>query len=320
MMNARLTKKMVKAMTSEELQAKLNDLQQDLAITTDNKEQNILKGYIGMVEVEISTRGQNSIELGADGVPQETIVVEGDADGQADNKEEGVEQPAEQFVVPSTLAGAMSAVATVLAGEDSDNTKLAKIMKIAEHNVDYTELPYDLCTDAELMRRLKLLWSKRVAAKKAGDFATLEDIDKQEAIINSYKTVKATRTGTVSSENVDHSKLGQADLQKLIRNYQSKKSNAKKLYEAALADLKVAQEQGLDTELERLSNLAAEHRNLMEHWQAKVDDASKYRTSTPAGQKNAALVQQIKDTIAALEPLKDNPQVAEKIEQLKKLL
>lgn len=311
-MNNKLTKAQVVKMTTEELQAAKNDFAAALATDMNDTDRNLINGSLGLVDVELRRRQ-----------PKETIVVhvpddlvptvtpdkngEGSIVDYTDADKEQAEFDASPSVrqTPAVLDNVLEQIAVVLAQPETANTRLARIMKLAEHNVDYTELPYELCTDAELMRRLKLLWSKRVAAKKAGDFATLEDIDKQEAEINSFRTAKVTRTGTVSSDNVDHSKLTQVDLQKLIRNYQSKKSSAKKLYEAAVAS--------------NDEKLAEEQKNLMEHWQAKVDDASKYRTGS-TNQRSAELTKQIQDTVAMLKMLPQSDEIAAKIKELEALL
>lgn len=309
-----MTKAQVSKMTTEELQEQKLDLKLALDAAKTDKDKNIIKGYIGLIEVELHNR---EIQPAADGQgTEETIIIGGDVQMNTNiSNDEQKELDASPSIkpAPSTLAGIMTQVGRVLDGETNDNEKLARIVKLAENNIDYSVLPFDLCSDAELMRRLKLVWSKKVAAKKANKLDVLADLEHQENELNSYRDHKANRTGTVSSDNVDHSTLSQLDLQKLIRNYQSKKSGAKKLYEAAILDIAKATDPVV---VEALTKSADENKNLMEHWQAKVDDASKYRTSTPAAARSAELTGQIKDMIALLKTL---PQTDEVVSQIKKL-
>jgi hypothetical protein len=297
-MNTKLTKDQVVLMTEEELQDNRNQLTAALE-GASKKQQNIINGSIGLIEVELSNRA-SEIQADKNG---EGAVETIDLTDKSDNT---VEPTPFIMTIPSTLAGAMSAITQVLATDEPDNIKLVRLVKIAENNVDYTDVPYELCSDAELMRRLKLVWSKKVAAKKAGKVDELADLEKQEEMLNSYRTVASTkRTGTVSSDNVDHSKMSQLDLQKLIRNYQSKKSTAKKQYEAALA--------------EGDTKSAEEFKGVMEHWQERVEDASKYRTSG-SNTRTAELTKQVNDTLAILRQLPQSDEIAAKIKELESLL
>jgi hypothetical protein len=131
-----------------------------------------------------------------------------------------------------------------------------------------------------------------------------DDLLAQEELIKSYKSTTGTsRAGVQSSENVDPSTLDQLNLGKLIRNYQSKKSTAKKAADASVGD-------------EKAKQLA-----LVDYWQNKVDEATKYRTTSDAGKKVVETNNKVKDILATLQAgASTDPAVLAMIASLKALL
>lgn len=197
-----------------------------------------------------------------------------------------------------------------LDGITTFNEGWAALLKLAEGRVDESQLALDRASDAEIMRRLKLLWSKRVAVKKALENATLAGDEKlmtekqseldaladTEAEMNSYRTpTRAGRTtsGGVNKSDVDPSTLAddQLELGKLIRNLQSKKSIAKK-----------AGDDKTVTEME-----------------AKIAEAAKYRVAGAASPKTA-LTGQIAAALEVFQALPQTPEIVEQIKKLKALL
>lgn len=130
--------------------------------------------------------------------------------------------------------------------EMAPEAKWAMISKLAASKIDETIITdLSLLTDTEIMRRLRLLWSKRVAAKKVNDLIALEDIAAQEAELQSHRTAKSSRRGNTVSADSDPTTLSQENLNKLIRNVQSKKCTAKKLGNQADVDMYQAEEDKL---------------------------------------------------------------------------
>jgi len=174
----------------------------------------------------------------------------------------------------------------------SDIAKWATISKLASSKVDESIITdLSLLSDAEIMRRLRLLWSKRVAAKKNNDLVALADIATAEEELQSFRTkTTSRRSGTVSAD-VDPTTLSQENLNKLIRNVQSKKCTAKK---AGLVDE------------------VAIH-------QAEEDKLKAMRTGEPSVKGPSAMSLRILDTIAALEALPQSDVVDAQIAMLKTL-
>lgn len=179
--------------------------------------------------------------------------------------------------------------------EMSDTVKWAKILQLASSKVDESTITdLSLISDAEIMRRLRLLWSKRVAAKKANDLVLLASIDEDEKELQSHRKSSRSgrRGGSVVSADSDPTKLSQEDLNKLIRNVQSKKCSAKKVGDQVLIDT-------LQAEEDRLKAL---------------------RTTAPKVATPSAMSTKIADTIAALELLPKSDVVDAQILMLKALL
>lgn len=231
----------------------------------------------------------------------------------------------------------------ILGNSGSVESKLARIMKICADNIDESKIPLELCTNGELDRRLSLVYSKKVPAKKAKEAAvqaymtaslvqtdTMSDDEKavnnkkledllhksaeadnaydelivQEEYIKSFKSATNRRAGTVSSETADPTKMDQLDLGKLIRNYQSKKSNAKKAADAAKVD-------GNLVEMEK-------QLGLVEYWQNKVEEANKCKTDAP--KSSSVTTSKITDVIAGLEAAPQTEETKAMIAKLKALL
>jgi hypothetical protein len=245
----------------------------------------------------------------------ETIIVEGAADdvenNSVDNTADTVDSDADTTDTSADNAGQIDAadavrqITELLQSGGDTNAMLAKVLQVASLAVDESKLPADQCSDAELLRRLKLVWSRKTMAKKAGELDKLAQLEADEQYLSSLRTKKVNRGGVVTSD-VDPSKLSQSDLTKLIRNYQSKKCTAKKAMEAAVADGNTEE--------------ATKQAGLVEHWQAKVDDASKYRTTTPAQAKVSDMTKRINEAIAGLEALPKTPEIEQQIAALKALV
>ena len=184
-------------------------------------------------------------------------------------------------------------IASILNDEGlTDVAKWATIVRIASSKIDETTITdLSLISDTEIMRRLRLLWSKRVAAKKNNDIVALEQIANDEAELQSHRTV-TKRSGSTVSAAADPTKLSQSDLNKLIRNVQSKKCTAKK--SANLVE--VAQ------------------------YQAEEDKLKLLRTNEPTVKGPSAMSLKIGETIAALEALPQSQEVTDQIAMLKSLM
>ena len=201
---------------------------------------------------------------------------------------------AEEDGTNSTDAVALE-IAHLLNDTDLDpTTKWASIVKLASSKIDETTITdLRLLSDTEIMRRLRLLWSKRVAAKKNNDLLALESIATDEAELQSHRTKTTAKRGSTVSADVDPTTLSQADLNKLIRNVQSKKCTAKK---AGLVD-----------------DMAV--------FQAEEDKLKLLRTGEAAAPKGpSAMSSKITATIAALEALPQSEEIAAQIEMLKSLV
>ena len=120
----------------------------------------------------------------------------------------------------STDAIALEIAAMLNSTEASDPAAIwAKISQLAGSKIDESTIAdLSLLSDTEIMRRLRLLWSKRVAAKKSNDLLALEDIAAKEAELQSHRTAKISRRSNVVSSESDPTTLTQEQLNKLIRN------------------------------------------------------------------------------------------------------
>lgn len=245
-------------------------------------------------------------------------------------------------ILARTYCQPIQNIMNIIASDATDTDILVEILTIAVKNVDESKLPLDRCTDSELNKRLSVVYSKKVPAKKLKEaeyMATIrvsvdpdhelteveatvrealivkvtakslaadqayDDLLAQEAEIKSFKTTQATRANTLNSDDADPSILNQLDLGKLIRNYQSKKSTVKKAMESASTATEILKQ-----------------KNLVDYWQNKVDEASKYRTTSDASKKNVATNSKVADIIKGLESGLQTPEVASMIAQLKGLL
>jgi hypothetical protein len=188
----------------------------------------------------------------------------------------------------------------------SDNERWAMILQLAEAHVDESALPLDKVSDGEIVRRLRLLWSKRVALKKTLENAkTVEDAEKAQTALdelqvtedemNSYRTGKGARHGggVVKTDIAPELlKDDQLELSKLIRNLQSKKSIAKKAGDDAT----------------------------VKDMEARIAEAVKYRTTSPTTAKTQELNSKIAAALQALQLLPPSEEINVQIEALKKLL
>lgn len=176
---------------------------------------------------------------------------------------------------------------------EDDTAKWAMLMRVAASKIDESTITdLNMVSDAEIMRRLRLLWSKRVAAKKAGNLVDLAAIDEKEKELQAHRTKSASRRTGVVSGDTDPTKLDQYDLGKLIRNVQSKKSVAKKA-----------------GELDKVAEL-----------QVEEDKLKGLRTEAPKGAAANGMSAKIAETIAALEALEPSDTVAAQILMLKTLI